>query len=106
MAAIQQKMNEQKKANAGFAGNNIDQILRVTAATMTHIMQSHPEAARHLNKAWGSLDAAKKALNDALKESAVPVGPSLGFSGAGIGPSPAGPGVPGGGGGGGMGVPS
>jgi hypothetical protein len=107
MTAIAQKMSEQKKANANFATGNLDQVMRVVAATMVHLMQMHPEAARHLNRAWSSLDAAKKALNEAVKEEAVPVGPSLGFSGAGIGPTSLGPpGVGPGAGGGGMGTPS
>jgi hypothetical protein len=102
MTAIAQRVNEQKKANAGFAVGNIDQTMRVVAATMVHLMQQHPEASRHLNRAWSSLDAAKKALNDAVKDQAMPLGPPLGFSGAAMGPTPAGP--PGMGGG--MGVPS
>lgn len=106
MTAIADRMNQAKKANANFATGNIDQMMRVVGSMQTHIMQMHPEAARHLNKAWSSLDAAKKALNDALKEQAVPTGPPLGFSGAGIGPTPAGPPGGGMGGGGGMGVPS
>jgi hypothetical protein len=105
MTAIAQRVNEQKKANTGFAHGNIDQTMRVVAATMVHLMQSHPDVARHLNRAWSSLDSAKKALGDAMKDQAVPTGPPLGFSGATMGPTPAGP--PGlGNGGGGMGVPS
>lgn len=105
MAAIAQRVNEQKKSNAGFAHGNIEQSMRVVAAMMVHMMQSHPEVARHLNRAWSSLDSAKKALGDTIKDQAVPTGPPLGFSGAAMGATPAGP--PGmGGGGGGMGVPS
>lgn len=104
MAAIAQRVNEQKKSNANFAHGNIDQLMRVCAATMTHLMQQHPEVARHLNRAWSSLDAAKKALGDAMKDQAVPVGPQLGFGAASIGPSQANPQM--GNGGGGMGVPS
>ena len=105
MTAIAQRVNEQKKANSGFAHGNIEQSMRVVAAMMVHMMQSHPEVARHLNRAWSSLDSAKKALSDTMKEQAVPTGPPLGFSGAAMGPAPGGP--PGmGNGGGGMGVPS
>lgn len=106
MTAIMQRMSESKKANANFAVGNLDQVMRVVAASMVHLMQSHPDVSRHLNRAWASLDAAKKALNDAVKEDAVPTGPPLGFSGAGLGPTQAGPpGVGIGNGGGGMGVP-
>jgi hypothetical protein len=104
MTAIAQRMSEQKKANANFAVSNLDQVMRVVASSMVHLMQSHPDASRHLNRAWSSLDAARKALNDAVKEDAVPIGPQLGFSGASIGPSQANPMR--GNGGGGMGVPS
>ena len=104
MTAIAQRMSEQKKANAGFAVGNIDQCMRIVAASMVHLMQQHPEASRHLNRAWSSLDAAKKALNDAVKDEAVPVGPQLGFSGASVGPTQANPMM--GNGGGPMGVPS
>jgi hypothetical protein len=104
MTAIAQRVNEQKKANAGFASGNIDQMKRVVAATMIHLMQSHPEVARHLNRAWAALDQAHKNLSETIKDEAVPVGPSLGFSGAAIGPSQANPQM--GNGGGGMGVPS
>lgn len=104
MTAIAQRINEQKKANSGFAAGNIDQMKRVVAAHMIHMMQSHPEVARHLNRAWAALDQAGKSLNDTIKEQAVPVGPSLGFSGAAVGPSQANPQM--GNGGGGMGVPS
>ena len=104
MTAIAQRMNEQKNSNANFAVSNLDQVMRVVAASMVHLMQSHPDASRHLNRAWSSLDAARNALNDAVKDNAVPVGPQLGFSGAQIGPSQANPQM--GNGGGGMGVPS
>ena len=104
MAAISDRMNQAKKTNANFASSTLDQQMRVLGSMQVHLMQSHPEVARHLNRAWASMDAAKKALNDAIKEQAVPTGPPLGFSGAGIGPTQAGP--PGGGGGGPMGVPS
>lgn len=108
MAAIAQRMNEAKKSNANFASANLDQMLRVVGTMQIHVAQAHPEVARHLNRAWSSLDQARKALNDAIKEQAVPTGPPLGFSGAAMGPTPAGPpGMGGGGmGGGGMGVPS
>jgi hypothetical protein len=69
-----------------------------------HLTQSHSDAARHLNRAWSALAAAKKALGDAAKEQSVPTGPGLGFSGASLGPSQANPMA--GNGGGGMGVPS
>jgi len=104
MTAIAQRVNEQRKANSNFAHGNIDQLMRVCAATMTHMMQQHPEVARHLNRAWSSLDAAKKALGDAMKESAVPVGPQLGFGAASVGPSQANPQM--GNAGGPMGAPS
>lgn len=104
MTAIAQKMNEQKKSNADFAQKNLDQLLRVVSAMQIHVQQMHPSAARHLNRAWSALASAKKDLADAAKEAAVPVGPPLGFSGAGIRGSQVSP-IPGNGGGG-MGVPS
>ena len=105
MTAIAQRMNEAKKSNASFATSTLEQLLRVVSSMQVHVMQTHPGAARHLNRAWSSLEAAKKDIGDALKEQAVPPGPPLGFSGAQMGSTPSGP--PGmGGGGGGMGVPS
>lgn len=104
MTAIAQRVNEQKKANSGFAHANINQMKRVVAATMIHMMQSHPEVARDLNRAWAALDQAHKKLGDTIKEDAMPPSPPLGFSGAAIGPSQANPQM--GNGGGGMGVPS
>lgn len=86
MTAIAHQVNQQKKANSNFASGNVDQAMRVIGAMMIHLMQSHPEVARHLNRAWSSLDAAKKALSEATEE-ATPAGPPLGFSGAQIGPS-------------------
>ena len=80
--AIAQSVNEQKKANANFAGQNIDQILRVVGVHMTQLMQSVPDAARHLNRAWAALSAAKKALDDHADNMQVAIGPGLGFSGA------------------------
>lgn len=98
MQAIAQKMSEQKKANANFASQTLDQVMRVVAAMQIHIGQMHSEAASDLHAAWGRLSSAKKKLAEAEKENAVPLGPSLGFSGAGITsqPSP----IPGQGGGG------
>ena len=104
MSAIADRMNQAKKVNSNFGVANLEQQQRVVGVMQLHYMQSHPEVARHLNRAWASLDAAKKALNDAVKEQALSTGPPLGFSGAGIGPTQAGP--PGSGGGGPMGTPS
>jgi hypothetical protein len=105
MTAIADQMNQAKKANANFAGSNIDHWMRGVSAAVVHLSQAHPDVARHLNRAWASLDQAKKALGDAMSDSSVATGPPLGFSGATMGPTPGGP--PGmGGGGGGMGVPS
>jgi hypothetical protein len=104
MAAIAQRMSEAKKANANFATAHINQMLRVVGTMQIHLAQAHPEVARHLNRAWSALDAAKKRLDETAKEEAVPVGPQLGFSGASIGPSQANPIA--GSGGGGMGGPS
>lgn len=87
MTAIADRVNQQKKANANFATGNIDQMMRVAAAMVVHLSQAHPDAARHLNRAWSSLDQAKKALKDAMEDKTVGVGPGLGFSGAQIGPS-------------------
>jgi len=105
MAAIADQVNQQKKSNANFASGNIGQIKRVAAAMVVHLSHAHPEVARHLNRAWSSLDQAEKALKDAFAdETPGTIGPPLGFSGAQIGPSEAmGAGM--GGGGGGMGVP-
>jgi hypothetical protein len=103
MQAIAQKVSEQKKSNANFAVANVDQAMRVIGAMMIHLMQAHPDAARHLNRAWSSLDQAKKALREAAEEGGPPVGPPLGFGAAAIGPNQqTGSGM----GGGGMGVPS
>jgi hypothetical protein len=104
MTAIAQRMSEAKKANANFAVSHLNQTKRVIGAMMIHLSQSHPDAARHLNRAWSSLDQAAKALAEAKAEGGEPVGPQLGFSGASIGPSQANPMR--GNGGGGMGVPS
>jgi hypothetical protein len=104
MTAIAQKMNEQKKSNADFASKGLDQLLRVVSAMQINVQQMHPSAARHLNRAWSALASAKKDLADAAKEAAVPTGPPLGFSGAGIRGSQVSPIA--GQGGGGMGVPS
>lgn len=100
VTAIAQKMSEAKKANANFATTHLDQMMRVLGVMQIHVDQMHPGAARHLNRAWAALSAAKKDLTDAAKESAVPARPQLAFSGAGIGPSQANP--MGGNGGGGM----
>jgi len=103
MQAIAQKVGEQKKSNANFASGNVEQAMRVIGAMMIHLMQSHPDVARHLNRAWSSLDQANKALKEAVQEAGPPIGPTLGFSAAGIGPNQQqGSGL----GGGGMGVPS
>jgi hypothetical protein len=85
MNAIAQKVGEAKKANADFATGNISQLKRVAAAMVIHLSQSHPQAARHLNKAWSALDQAEKALKDAMgDEASGGASPPLGFSGAGI----------------------
>ena len=105
MAAIADQVNQQKKANANFLSSNIEHWMRGVSTSVVHISQAHPDVARHLNRAWASLDQAKKALGEAASDSTAGVGPPLGFSGAQMGPTPAGP--PGmGGGGGPMGVPS
>lgn len=96
--AIMRSVNEQKKSNANFAVGNVEQAMRVIGAMMVHLMQSHPDAARHLNRAWSSLDQANKALKEAQQEAGPPVGPSLGFAGAATGPNQqTGPGLGGGG---------
>ena len=104
MTAIADHVNQQKKSNANFASGNIGQMKRVAAAMVVHLSQQHPEVARHLNRAWSSLDQAEKALKDAFANESPGVGPPLGFSGAQMGPSDAGGGGPVGMGGG-MGVP-
>lgn len=103
MSAIADQMNQAKKANSNFAADNIDHWMKGVSAAVVHLSQAHPDAARHLNRAWASLDQAKKALKEAMEDSSVGVGPPLGFSGAQIGPSGAGVGL---GSPGGMGVPS
>src|SRR5262245_33915823 len=87
MTAIADHVNQQKKSNANFATGNIGQMKRVAAAMVVHLSQAHPDVARHLNRAWASLDQAEKALKDAFASESPGVGPSLGFSGAQIGPS-------------------
>lgn len=104
MSAIADQMNQAKKANANFASANIDHWMKGVSAAVVHMAQAHPDVARHLNRAWASLDQAKKALGDALSDQSAGVGPPLGFSGAMMGPPPGGP--PGMGGAGGMGAPS
>lgn len=109
MAAIAERMNQAKKANSNFAISTLEQILRVISTMQIHTDKMLPAAARDLNRGWAALDQARKKFSDAIKESAVPSSPQLGFSGAQIGPSQANPltaGGPGGLGGGGMGVPS
>lgn len=103
MAAISDQMNQAKKANANFLGGNIDHWKNGVSAAVVHVQQAHPDVARHLNRAWASLDQAAKALKDAMSSESPGVGPPLGFSGAQMGPTQAGP--PGMGSGG-MGVPS
>jgi hypothetical protein len=106
MTAIADQMNQQKKSNANFLSSNVDHWMRGVSAAVVHIAQAHPDVARHLNRAWASLDQAKKALGDAMSDQSAGVGPPLGFSGAAMGPTSGG-GPPGmGGGGGGMGGPS
>lgn len=102
VTAIAQRMSEAKKANANFATSHLDQMMRVLGVMQIHVDQMHPGAARHLNRAWAALSAAKKDLSDAAKEQSAPTGPGLGFSGAAIGPSQANP-MRGNGGGGMMG---
>lgn len=104
MAAIAQRMSEHKKANANFASGHLSQILRVIGTMQIHLSQSHPEVARHLNRAWSAIDAARKRMDETAKDEAVPQQPQLGFSGASIGPTQANPIA--GSGGGGMGVPT
>jgi hypothetical protein len=106
--AIAQRMSEHKKANANFAVSHLEQTQRVLGTMMVHLMQMFPDVSKDLNRAWSSLDSAKKKLNDAFKESSVPTGPPLGFAAAQQGPpqQQMAAGGPGGLGGGGMGVPS
>jgi hypothetical protein len=86
MTAIAQKVTEQKKANSDFAVGNVEQAKRVIGAMMIHLTGSHPDVARHLNRAWSSLDQAGKLLKEAAQEQGPPLGPTLGFSGASMGP--------------------
>lgn len=102
LSAIADRMSQAKKANANFATAHLDQMMRVLGVMQVHVDQMHPGAARHLNRAWAALSAAKKDLSDAAKEQSAPTGPGLGFSGAAIGPSQANP-MRGNGGGGMMG---
>lgn len=104
MAAIAQRMDQAKRSNVDFATSTLDQLMRVVSTMQLHTQKMHPEAATDLNRAWASLNSAKKKFNDAIKDKGSPIGPGLGFSGASIGPSQANP--MGGNGGGGMGVPS
>ena len=106
MSAIADQMNQAKKSNANFLSANVDHWMKGVSAAVVHISQAHPDVARHLNRAWASLDQAKKALGDAMSDQSAGVGSPLGFSGAMMGPPPGGPPGMGGGGPGGMGAPS
>lgn len=89
--AIAQKVSQQKTADTSFLVKTIEQQMRVIGTLMVHLMQTHPEVARHLNRMWSSGDAAKKALADSIEKQAVPMGPPLNFSGAETGPQETGP---------------
>jgi|SRR5215472_7403961 len=86
-AAIANRINQEKKANTNFGVPHLEQQKRVISVMQLHYAEQHPEVARHLNRAWASLDQALKALKDAQGEQASMAGPPLGFSGAQIGPS-------------------
>jgi len=88
MAAIANRINQEKKANTSFGVPHLEQQKRVLSVMQLHYAEQHPEVARHLNRAWASLDQALKALKDAQGDQATSMaGPPLGFSGAQIGPS-------------------
>jgi hypothetical protein len=86
MTAIANRINQEKKANTDFGIPHLEQQKRVLSVMGLHYQEQHPEVARHLNRAWASIDQALKALKDAQGDQAM-AGPPLGFSGAQIGPS-------------------
>lgn len=83
-AAIAQQLNQQRTADPGFAGKTVEQMMRVCAALTLHLTTSDPVSAKHINRAWASLEQAKKAMTDNAKNQSTQVGPPLGFSGAGM----------------------
>ena len=63
----------------------VENMKRTAAVMVAKMDMSHPEVARHMARAWSSLDAALKAANQAKDNQKSAAGPPLGFSGAGMG---------------------
>ena len=84
-------------AQGDYVTKVVENMKRTAAVMVAKLDMSHPEVARHMARAWSSLDAALKAANEAKdneKQKSLAQGP-LGFSGAsmGTGEQPAGPGA-------------
>ncbi len=82
-------------AQGDYVTKVVENMKRTAAVMVAKLDMSHPEVARHMARAWSSLDAALKAANEAKdneKQKSLAQGP-LGFSGAsmGSGQEPQGP---------------
>ncbi len=84
------------EAQGDYVSKVVGNMKRTAAVLIAKLNQSHPEVARHMTRAYTSLDAALTAAKKAneVNQQQSAAGPPLGFSGAameGTAPATAGP---------------
>jgi hypothetical protein len=78
-------MKAGQTAQSDYVTKVVENMKRTAAVMVAKLDMSHPEVARHMSRAWSSLDAALKAAKQAQdNRQSLAQGP-LGFTGAGAG---------------------